>query len=103
MKKVRAGSPPMKKAKKGDPVKENLDKVLKYLKDSDHCDVQGPETCRDMLIQALPHALGMGAASDERCEFQANLGSFIGEVITGSVAKWQGKVNEAQSAVDACE
>merc|ERR1719421_1176490 len=98
-----AASPPMKKARKIDPVKEKLDTVLKYLKDTDSCDVQGPGTCRDMLIQALPHALGSGAAVDERCPFQTNLGSFIGEVIEASVAKWQGKVNDAQGAVDACD
>jgi len=93
----------MKRQKKADPVKEKSDIVLKYLKDTDNCEVQGPETCRDMLIQALPHALGSGAASDERCPFQANLGGFIGEVITASVAKWQGQVNDAQAAVDAAE
>lgn len=95
--------PPMKKARKADPVKEKSDIVLRYLKDTDNCEVQGPETCRDMLIQALPHALGSGAASDERCDFQSNLGSFIGEVISSSVTKWQGQVNEAQSGVAACE
>jgi len=100
----KAGSPPpMKKARKADPVKEKSDIVLKYLKDTDNCEVQGPATCRDMLIQALPHALGSGAASDQRCDFQTNLGAFVGEVISGSVAKWQAKVNDAQSSLDACE
>lgn len=93
----------MKKAKKTDPVKEKSDIVLKYLKDSASCEVQGPDTCRDMLIQALPHALGNGAAVDERCEFQSNLGSFIGEVIAASVKKWQGTTDEAKGTVDACE
>jgi len=101
--KAKTTGPPMKKARKADPVGEKQAIVLKYLKDGDNCDVQGPSTCRDMLIQALPHALGSGAASDERCEFQTNLGSFIGEVIEASVAKWQGKVNDAQGAVDACD
>lgn len=99
----RGASPPMKKAKKSDPVKENQDIVMKYLKDTESCDVQGPDTCRDMLIQALPHALGLGAASDERCPFQTNLGSFIGEVISASAAKWQGQVSAAQAKVDECE
>eukprot|EP00746_Dinoflagellata_sp_MGD_P161623 gnl/MRDRNA2_/MRDRNA2_88839_c0_seq1.p1 gnl/MRDRNA2_/MRDRNA2_88839_c0~~gnl/MRDRNA2_/MRDRNA2_88839_c0_seq1.p1 ORF type:complete len:396 (-),score=140.99 gnl/MRDRNA2_/MRDRNA2_88839_c0_seq1:239-1426(-) len=99
----KAGPPPMKKAKKEDPVKPKLDIVLKYLKDSSACDVEGPGTCRDMLIQALPHALGSGAASDERSAFQSNLGGFIGEVITASVAKYQGLTNDAQAVVDAAE
>lgn len=93
----------MKKARKIDPVKEKLDTVLKYLKDTDSCDVQGPGTCRDMLIQALPHALGSGAAVDERCPFQTNLGGFIGEVLTASVAKWQGLVDDAQAALETCK
>jgi len=93
----------MKKAKKSDPVKEKQDIVMKYLKDTDHCEVEGPVTCRDMLIQALPHALGSGAASDERCPFQANLGGFIGEVIAASVAKCQGQVAAAQKDVEAAE
>lgn len=99
----KAGPPPMKKAKKADPVQEKLGLVLKYLKDSSACDVEGPGTCRDMLVQAAPHALGIGAASDERSAFQSNLGGFIGEVITACVAKYQGLTNEAQAVVDAAE
>jgi len=93
----------MKKAKKADPVKEKQDIVVKYLKDSSACDVEGPGTCRDMLIQALPHALGSGAASDERTTFQSNLGGMIGEVITAAVSKYQGLTSEAQAVVDSCE
>jgi hypothetical protein len=99
----KAGPPPMKKAKKDDPVKGKLDLVLKYLKDTSNCDVEGPGTCRDMLVQAAPHALGMGAASDERSAFQTNLGGFIGEVISSSVTKWTGLTNDAKAVVSSAE
>merc|ERR550514_1301788 len=56
-----------------------------------------------MLWLALPHALGDGAASDERYKYQSYFGDCIGEVFEKSVKSWEEKVAEKQTVVDDAE
>jgi len=97
--KRQAGSPmkSRKKAKVVDIVGPKIEEIEGILSNED-CDVPGPSGNRDLLVSALPHALG--SASDERHGYQKTVAGMIGEVMNGWVAKWEQKVKEAKEAVD---
>jgi uncharacterized coiled-coil protein SlyX len=89
----------MKSAKKAK--KDDSGKHIKALVDvltNPECDVAGPSTNKDMLVGALP--LALGDYSDVRHEYQTTVAKIVGEVLQGWVAKWEGKVAEAKAACD---
>jgi len=88
-----------KKLKKSHPVNVNLGKVEEALHDHD-VDVPGTKATRKMLIEALPRALGDGAAADERHAYQTIIVDAIGEIFSAEVKKWTEKVAVAQGELD---
>jgi len=91
---------PMRKLRKTDPaVKKNLGKVEEALYDS-AVEVPGSKANRKMLIEALPRALGDGAASDERHGYQTLIVDAIGEVLSAEVKKLTEKVAASQAEYD---
>jgi len=89
----------MRKLRKTHPVNVNLTKVENAL--SDHSvDVPGSKLNRKMLCQALPKALGDGAASDERHGYQKSIVDAIGEVLSVEVKKCTDKVASGQAEYD---
>lgn len=89
----------MKKLKKTDPVVINLAKVEEALYDSS-AEVPGSKLNRKMLIEALPKALGDGAASDERHAYQKIIADAIGQVLSAEVKKFTEKVAASQAEYD---
>jgi hypothetical protein len=73
-------------------------KELAEVLSNPECDVPEPKGNRDMLVGALPHALG--DYCDVRHSYQSTMAKIVGEVLKGWVKKWEGKVAEAQAVVD---
>lgn len=93
---MKAAMKSAKKAKKDDTGKHI--KALVDILTNPECDIAGPSTNRDMLVGALPKALG--DYSDVRHGYQTTVAKIIGEVMQGWVAKWEGKVADAKTACD---
>lgn len=92
----------MKSAKKAKT--EDISKPIKAITDilsNPECDIEGPSGNRDMLVGALPYALG--DYSDVRHGYQSTMAKIIGEVLQGWVAKWEQKVTDAKSSVDSTQ
>jgi hypothetical protein len=88
-----------KKLKKSHPIVVNLGKVEDALHDHG-VDVPGSKLNRKMLIEAVPRALGDGAAVDERHQYQKIIVDAIGEIFSAEVKKWSEKVAAAQSEMN---
>jgi len=91
---------PMRKLRKTHPMYKNLTKVENALHDHS-VPVPGSKLNRKMLIEALPKALGDGAASDERHGYQKMIVDAIGEVLSAEVKKCADKVATGQAEYDA--
>merc|ERR1712196_764897 len=63
-------------------------------------EIHGSKAVRKMLLEALPRALGDGAAIDERHAYQKIVASAIGDVLSAEVTKWTEKVAAAQAELD---
>jgi len=86
-----------RKKAKVDNIGPKIEEIEGILSNPD-CDVSGPSGNTDLLVSALPHALG--SYSDERHQYQKTVAGMIGEVMNGWVSKWEGKLKEAKEAVD---
>lgn len=86
-------------------VKQEVDKKLKvltsYVEDEDACAVPGGKSVREMLVAAVPYALGLEGASDARAVYQTQVADMLKEVVTASDKKWSQAVAEATAGVEA--
>lgn len=97
----RQAKSPMKSSKKAkDMVGPKIKELVDVLSNTE-CEVPGTSGNRDMLVGALPHALG--DFSDVRHSYQNAVAKIIGDVMHGWVAKWEQKVADAKAHVDAME
>lgn len=78
-----------------DPVTVKVNEVLDALS-KDECEVPGPPSCREGLLAAVPHALGLGAAIDERHVFQTSVARMVGDILNASEVKLQQILKEAK-------
>lgn len=106
---ARGGSPPAKRTKADQNVMYKVKQVTGALKD-DTVEVPGPATNRDMLVSCASFALGLGAASDERHQFQKMVVDQISTVLdsklsscTGSVKGISSEVSELKAATAKCQ
>lgn len=89
-----------KKAKAVDLVGPKIKELAAVLSNPE-CPVPPPSGNRDMLVCALPHALG--DFRDDRHPYQNTMTNLISEILQGWVTKWEQNVAEAKTHVDAAE
>lgn len=101
-----SSGPPMKKMKAiktKTPVELKLTEILKFLKDTENCPIEGPESGRQMLIKMAPFVLGKGAASDQRSEPQAKALADLEDVLRNALRSWYDKVKHVEDEVALAE
>lgn len=91
------GRPATKRAKQN-PITAKVKELIKFLEDDEATEVPGPESCREGILAAAPHALGFGAAIDERHAMQAKVVTIVGEVLDASETKWVNRLKVATAA-----
>jgi hypothetical protein len=92
----------MKMMKKG-RIDLKVIEIVKFLKDTDYCPVEGAESGRQMLIKMAPFVLGKGAAADQRAEKQAKALGDLEDVLRGALKYWYDKVKALEDEVASAE
>lgn len=93
----------MKTLKTKSPVDLKLTEIVKFLKDTDNCPVEGPESGRQMLIKMAPFILGKGAAADQRADHQAKALQDLEEVLRTALSTWFDKVKAVEDEIALAE
>jgi len=90
------------KKPKLDPITEKIEQVLDALR-MQECEVPEPRTCLDSFLGAVPYALGHGAASNERHEYQTSVANMVGEILSATEVSWQQRVKQAKDNHEAAK
>merc|ERR1719420_1442239 len=85
-----------KKARVVDPITEKIEVISKNISDPE-CQLQ--DSHREMLLQALPHALSV--SSEKRHEYQGQVAQMIRKVLSDYVAYWEQQVSDSKIDVSA--
>lgn len=87
---------------KHDPVTAKVKEVLDAFQ-RDDCDVGGSPSFREGLVAAFPMAMGLGAAKDERHEYQEKVGNMVAEFLAATKDKFEESHKAAKDEHTAAE
>jgi len=82
------------------PVDKNFSTILQALS-NDECIIPGPDSNRWMLVAVASAA--MKTPKDQRHEDQHNVIAMVGEIFSAEKTRWEARVAEAASVVDAAK
>merc|ERR1712086_746185 len=98
---TRQGARAVKKAKL-DPVSAKLKDVLDALSRED-CELMGSDIYREGILAALPLAVGLGAAKDERHAYQEQVASIVLEILKATEDKFEKSLAAAKEELSGAQ